>query len=346
MQQGETEKPRRKGLAPWLGAPSSPRVLGYIQFLAVGMMRSTPLRRLAASAALLASLCLSQARAGDATETAPTTGPRFPRFLRPLPTDRPKELARSSATPWDRSLLLTFDDGPDLVGTSLILDELTRRGVKAVFFVNGHHIVRNLPEDLARRDLLRKLATHGHLVGNHTMGHKNLCQQRDAIPTEIDGASEIIAYATSVRPLVFRSPYGARCRDLDRALADRDVIQIGWNMDPQEWRGENEDAIVKYATDGLRRAKGPVILLLHDKNVAAVHALARILDFVDAENARAASEGKQPIRLVDYRVFLPREPLPETGLEPWARSFASALGALSSLSALASTPLDAAAKTR
>jgi peptidoglycan/xylan/chitin deacetylase (PgdA/CDA1 family) len=260
----------------------------------------------------------------------------FPRFLHPLPGDGGKGSARHLAASWGRSLLLSFDDGPDLVGTSLILDELTRRHVKAVFFVNGHHIVRNRPEDLARRDLLRKLATHGHLVGNHTMNHRNLCQNRDAMAAEIDGASELIAYATSVRPLLFRSPYGARCRDLDRALADRDLIQVGWNMDPQEWRGEDEDAIATYAITGLRRAQGPVILLLHDKNVAAVRALARILDFVDAENARAAREGRAPIRLVDYRVFLPAEPLPETGLEPWGRSFLSSLQALSSLADLAS----------
>jgi peptidoglycan/xylan/chitin deacetylase (PgdA/CDA1 family) len=227
-----------------------------------------------------------------------------------------------------RSLLLTFDDGPDLVGTSLILDELTRRGRKAVFFVNGHHIVRDRPEDLARRDLLRKLVTHGHLVGNHTLSHRNLCQERGAMAAEIDGAAEIIAYATSVRPLLFRSPYGARCRELDRALAEREVIQVGWNMDPQEWRGESEDAIVQYTTAGLRRAKGPVILLLHDKNVAAVHALSRILDFVDAENARVAREGGKPIAVVDYRVFLPVPPLPETGLEPWVRTTRQALAAL------------------
>jgi len=274
--------------------------------------------------------------AEGATATRAVAAPAFPRYLMPLPSQRGKEATRAPSAAWGRSLLLTFDDGPDLVGTSLILDELTRRGVKAVFFVNGHHIVRNLPEDLARRDLLRKLATHGHLVGNHTMGHKNLCQERDAIATEIDGASELIAYATSVRPLLFRSPYGARCRELDRVLADRDIVQVGWNMDPQEWRGEDEDAIVKYATAGLRRAKGPVILLLHDKNVAAVHAVARILDFVEGENARVAREGGQPIRLVDYRVFLPTEPLPETGIELWAKSFASSLGALSALSALAS----------
>ena len=230
--------------------------------------------------------------------------------------------------------MLTFDDGPDLVGTPLILDELTRRGLKAVFFVNGHHIVRDRPEDLARRDLLRKLATRGHLVGNHTMNHKNICLEREAMVAEIDGASEIIAYATSVRPLLFRSPYGARCRELDRTLANRDIIQVGWNMDPQEWRGEDEDTIVKYATSALRRARGPVILLLHDKNVAAVHALRRILDFVDDENVRAAREGAPPIRLVDYRVFLPAQELPETGLEPWAESVASSLGALGGLRSL------------
>ena len=59
------------------------------------------------------------------------------------------------------------------------------------------------------------------------------------------------------------------------------MIQVGWNMDPQEWRGEDEDAVVKYTTAALRRAKGPVILLLHDKNVSGVRALSRILDFVD-----------------------------------------------------------------
>jgi peptidoglycan/xylan/chitin deacetylase (PgdA/CDA1 family) len=269
-------------------------------------------------------------RAGDDVIRPHHPGPTFPRFLRPLPGEPARPSGQAGAV-FGRSLLLTFDDGPDLVGTSLILEELTRRGLKAVFFVNGHHIMRDRPEDLARRDLLRKLASHGHLVGNHTLNHKNLCQEREAMPGEIDGASEIIAYATSVRPLLFRSPYGARCRELDRALAERDVLQLGWNMDPQEWRGEDEDAIVKYATAGLGRAQGPVILLLHDKNVLGVRALARILDFVDGENARVAREGGKPIRVVDYRVFLPAPELPVTGLEPVLRATGDALGALAGL---------------
>jgi hypothetical protein len=98
-------------------------------------------------------------------------------------------------------------------------------------------------------------------------------------------------------------------------------------MDPQEWRGEDEDAIVKYTTAGLRRARGPGDPALHDKNVAAVRALRRILDFVDSENARAAHDGSPPIRLVDYRVFLPAPSCRKPGLSPWGRSVASSLGA-------------------
>jgi len=290
------------------------------------------LMRRRSSAALM--LCAgaffsSPGQAGEGGRSA-RAAPPFPRFLHPLPGD----VVTPPSPALGRSLLLTFDDGPDLVGTSRILEELTRRKVKAVFFVNGHHIVRDRPEDLARRDLLRKLAMHGHLVGNHTMNHKNLCHDRAAMAAEIDGASEIIAYATSVRPLLFRSPYGARCRALDRALAEREIIQVGWNMDPQEWRGEDEDAIVRYTTGALRRANGPVILLLHDTNLSAARALSRILDFVDAENDRIRREGGKPITLVDYRVFLPKPPpLPETGLEPLARTTLGALGALAGLAA-------------
>ena len=233
--------------------------------------------------------------------TSPTT---FPRYLVPLPGEAP---AGTANLPAERVVLLTFDDGPDLQGTPLILDELDRRNLRAVFFVMGQHIVRNRPEDMARRDLLRKLAVHGHHVGNHTMNHKDLCRNPGALAEEVDHAAELITYATGVRPLLFRSPYGARCHSLERALAVRDLTQVGWNADPREWRGNSENAIVAYVTNLLAHASAPVILLLHDKNMAAVQALPRILDWIEQEKARVAREGGVPIRIVDYSVLLPKQ---------------------------------------
>jgi peptidoglycan/xylan/chitin deacetylase (PgdA/CDA1 family) len=228
------------------------------------------------------------------------------------PTLYPRPAARV------RELVLTFDDGPDLAGTPVVLDELAKRGLKAIFFVNGQHMVGSRAQDAARRDLVRRIAAQGHLVANHTLSHRNLCAdiEPETLETEIDGNAEIITAATGVRPLLFRSPYGARCRMLDQALRDRSLLQVGWNLDPQEWRGDGEDAIVRYVTRRLSRFGGRLILLLHDHQREAVRALPRILDWVARENARLGRTGGTPIDIRDYSVFLPAEPLPDTGFEP------------------------------
>jgi peptidoglycan/xylan/chitin deacetylase (PgdA/CDA1 family) len=42
------------------------------------------------------------------------------------------------------NIFLTFDDGPDPVHTAAVLDELARRNLKAVFFVQS---VREIPQN-------------------------------------------------------------------------------------------------------------------------------------------------------------------------------------------------------
>ena len=109
-----------------------------------------------------------------------------------------------------------------------------------------------------------------------------------------------------------------------QALSDRDVVQVGWNLDPQEWKGGDEDAVVAYVKAALERTRGPLILLLHDKNLSTVRALPRILDHVAAVN----QSGADPIDVLDYRVFLPTRPLPDDGLGPLWKRFGGAFRAL------------------
>jgi peptidoglycan/xylan/chitin deacetylase (PgdA/CDA1 family) len=214
-----------------------------------------------------------------------------------------------------RELLLSFDDGPDLSGTPMILDELDRRGLKAIFFVTGWRLVGQRPEDVARRDLVRKIAAHGHLVANHTMNHQNLCQNPAEQAAEIDASTELIAQTTGIRPLLFRSPYGAFCKSLEAALTARGMPDIGWNIDPQDWKRErDEEAVFAYLIDKVEKLQGRGIMLLHDTHEASVHALPRFLDWLARENARSVRRRRPPVQIIDYRVMVPKRTVTPSGI--------------------------------
>jgi peptidoglycan/xylan/chitin deacetylase (PgdA/CDA1 family) len=213
-----------------------------------------------------------------------------------------------------RELVLSFDDGPDLRGTPLILEELDKRGLKAIFFVTGWRLTGHRPEDVARRDLVRKIAAHGHLVANHTFSHHNLCRNPDEQTAEIDGNAKLIAATTGVPPLLFRSPYGAFCESLQDKLTARELPDIGWNIDPQDWKSDDEDVVFTYLTTKLSGLKGRGILLLHDTHLASVHALPRVLDWLARQNARDVRAGREPVEVIDYAPFVPRRLSVTTGL--------------------------------
>jgi peptidoglycan/xylan/chitin deacetylase (PgdA/CDA1 family) len=211
--------------------------------------------------------------------------------------------------------LLSFDDGPDLKGTPLILDELDRRGLKAIFFVTGWRFAGDRPEDLARRDLVRKIAAHGHLVANHTFSHHDLCRNPAERDAEIDSNSALITATTGIKPLLFRAPYGGYCPDLEAALTAREVPDVGWNLDPQDWKNRREDDVYKYLVTKVSKLRGRGILLLHDTHPASVQALPRFLDWLARENARAVEDGRPPVTIIDYGVLVPRRPMAESGVE-------------------------------
>ena len=64
----------------------------------------------------------------------------------------------------ERSVYLTFDDGPIPEATPFILDTLKQFGARATFFMVGDN-VRKYP------DLYKRILAEGHQVGNHTHNH-------------------------------------------------------------------------------------------------------------------------------------------------------------------------------
>ncbi|GIM93390.1 bi-functional transferase/deacetylase [Paractinoplanes toevensis] len=168
---------------------------------------------------------------------------------------------RSSAVP-ARTVVLTFDDGPDPQWTPKILDVLARHHVPATFFVVGSEVARH-PE------LARRVVAEGHEIGVHTFTHPDLASlpawRRDL---ENSHAQLAVAYATGRSASLLRPPYSSfpdALTDDDyatvRAVGAQGYLTVLDDVDSEDWRRPGADAIVRNATpEGGRGA----IVLFHD----------------------------------------------------------------------------------
>ncbi|GAB2850652.1 polysaccharide deacetylase family protein [Microbacterium insulae] len=176
---------------------------------------------------------------------------------------------------------LTFDNGPHPVGTPLVLDELGRRGIPAMFFVIGAKAVG------AHRALVARAASEGHVIGNHTWSHSGpLGELRPpgAARDEILRAQAAIASFASDPPL-FRPVGAAPGGIIDRRLLNDEaaaVLRDGgyttalWNVLPGDWL--NPRGWAAPARDRCRTVDHGVVVL-HD---SYPDGLAHLPGFLDA----------------------------------------------------------------
>ncbi len=203
-----------------------------------------------------------------------------------------------ATAPRPAEVLLTFDDGPDLAFSPRIAELIEEYGGRAVFFVNGARLSGPGPDALARRALLRVLHEHGHLVGNHTFDHKNLCLRGTDVARQIDDNERLVEALIGVRPTLFRAPYGTICESLDRALAARPhLVSLGWTIDAQEWQNGADagEAII----EELKKlpAGARAVVLLHDAHRATLPTLTKVLEWLGTQDR---------VQLLDAReVLLP-----------------------------------------
>jgi len=198
----------------------------------------------------------------------------------------------------DPEVIFTFDDGPHPIITPRLLDMLQAHDIHAVFFWVGWRLIRT-PE--AAGLLVERAIREGHIVGNHTINHAQLCDVPEDIGArEIEGARALFEQAAQMPVVWFRSPYGARCPKLERMLTDRGLRNFHWDLDPQEWRSYGPRKTIDYVIRNLtyldqgQRA----VLLLHDTKVSTLRAFPKIIDWIVAENKKRTAMGRRPIRIV------------------------------------------------
>ncbi|MQX97122.1 chitooligosaccharide deacetylase NodB [Sinorhizobium medicae] len=156
----------------------------------------------------------------------------------------------------DRSIYLTFDDGPNPHCTPEILDVLAEYGVPATFFVIGTY-AKNRPE------LIRRIVADGHEVANHTMTHPDLstCGPHEVEREIVEASEAIIAACPQAAVRHIRAPYGVWSEEALAISASIGLTAVHWSADPRDWSRPGADAIVDAVLASVRPG---AIVLLHD----------------------------------------------------------------------------------
>ncbi|WP_369215678.1 polysaccharide deacetylase family protein [Streptomyces flavofungini] len=195
----------------------------------------------------------ARARRPSAYRLQPFAGNGPQGATRALPAVRRAPILRVAG--WSRSMVLTFDDGPDPRYTPGILRTLREYGVRAMFFVCGEMAADN-------KDLLREMADDGHVIGNHTWTHPLLTRLgRDSMRDEIERTSEVVERTVGEYPRWFRAPYGAWNRNAFQLGAELGMEPLAWTVDTLDWTEPGPGAIVRRVRDG---AAPGVVVLSHD----------------------------------------------------------------------------------
>ena len=183
------------------------------------------------------------------------------REMTELAVDAPAELPVET-----KYIALTFDDGPNRGTTDRLLDGLKDRGASATFFLVGERIS-------GEEDLVKRMRSEGHQVGNHTWSHVRLRGAgEETIRQEIQRTQT--ALETLLGPVMYwlRPPYG-QMDEQERKLVTVPMVQ--WSVDPRDWEVKDTDKVVQAV---LKAAKPNAIILLHDIYPTSVDAALKIVD--------------------------------------------------------------------
>lgn len=172
---------------------------------------------------------------------------------------------------------LTFDDGPSTTNTPQVLDVLDKYNIKATFFILG----KSLEEGETAENILKRIASDGHAIGNHTYGHDydylypGRTINPDNFMSELNKCNERIkkVLGDDFDTRVIRFPGGYWSWEgrtgIRPILDEKGYAIIDWNTLNEDAQGAKKDAnglveCLKKNTDALGPDADSVVVLMHD----------------------------------------------------------------------------------
>jgi len=164
------------------------------------------------------------------------------------------------------AISLTFDDGPHPEHTPRLLDELDAAGIRATFFLIGERVERN-------RELVCRIASSGHEIGNHTWTHSEPCRTSTIeFLNEVRRTREYLEDLTGNPCRIIRPPKGRLSTGkLIGLLAMRQPIVL-WNCDTKDYSMKDSAEMERWCA--AYEPNHGDILLMHDVHPHAAKGVA------------------------------------------------------------------------
>lgn len=164
----------------------------------------------------------------------------------------------------ERTVALTFDDGPHETQTDKILEILDKYDVKATFFVLGKSAE-------AHPDVLRRVIDAGHEVGNHTYSHVLLSKQGDdSFFADVEKNQKLLKDEFGVEATLLRPPGGCFSDSAIKRAEEEGYKYVlwSWKTDARDWAGTSAAVIASTIENNMH---GGDIILLHDSVYGGSH---------------------------------------------------------------------------
>jgi peptidoglycan/xylan/chitin deacetylase (PgdA/CDA1 family) len=171
----------------------------------------------------------------------------------------------------EKIITLTFDDGPDVTNTPILLDILKSHQLKATFFIIGKKVKEN-------EVLVKRIIGEGHIIANHSYSHAYFYDiySTKKVTEDIQLTNTVIKETTGRTPKLFRPPYGVTNPNIARALKKTGLISIGWNVRSLDTVIQNSEKLYKRVVSQIKPGS---ILLFHDTGKNTIETLKEIILF-------------------------------------------------------------------
>ena len=168
-------------------------------------------------------------------------------------------------------IYLTFDNGYEAGYTEKILDVLEKTNVKATFFITAHYLN-------SASDIVKRMIEDGHIVGNHTVNHKDLTKLSDEeIKKEIMDLHNAVYQKFGYEMKYFRPPKGEFSERVISLANDLGYKTVMWSFAYEDWNEDKQPDEAQAKNKILDNVHNGEIMLLHGNSKTNTNILGDII---------------------------------------------------------------------